>query len=173
MIASEGEASDAVVGPESFRTVLSHMPTGVAVITAVGSDGALLGVACNSFSSVSLEPPLVGFCPARSSETWPRIREVSRFCVNVMAQHHHDTCVAFARRGVDRFSGVPYHRRAGGPALDDAVAWLDCRIADEHDAGDHTIVVANVEALAVGHDSDVLPLVFYRGRYGTFTSHAD
>jgi 3-hydroxy-9,10-secoandrosta-1,3,5(10)-triene-9,17-dione monooxygenase reductase component len=157
------------IEPARFRRVLGHLPTGVTVVTADGAAGPI-GMACNSVSSVSLEPPLVSFCPARTSETWPALRDAGRFCVNVMANHHEDVTRAFARKGVDRFAGVDHHARAGGPALDDAVAWLDCEIRAEHEAGDHLIVVAEV----IGLDArpDAAPLLFFRGGYGTFAPRA-
>jgi 3-hydroxy-9,10-secoandrosta-1,3,5(10)-triene-9,17-dione monooxygenase reductase component len=150
---------------EAFRHVLGHLPTGVTVITAHGADEPT-GMAANSVTSVSLDPPLILFCPAKSSETWPAIRSAGRFCVNIMAGHHEEATRRFALKGVDRFSGVSYSQRDTGPALDDAVAWIECSLRDEHDAGDHTIVVADV--LAIEAASGGAPLVFFRGRYGTF-----
>jgi flavin reductase (DIM6/NTAB) family NADH-FMN oxidoreductase RutF len=141
------------------------MATGVTVIAANTPSGPT-GMAANSFASVSLDPPLILICPAKSSTTWPPIREARRFCVNVMAGHHEEICRQFARKGADRFAGVSWHDRQGGPALDDAVAWLDCEMHDEHDAGDHTIVVARV--IALDATPDATPLVFFRGNYGTF-----
>jgi 3-hydroxy-9,10-secoandrosta-1,3,5(10)-triene-9,17-dione monooxygenase reductase component len=169
------EPADAgsVLSPDLFRGVLGHLPTGVTIISTVGADGAPVGMTCNSFASVSLDPPLVAFCPARSSETWPRIREVGRFCVNVLAHHHRDTSVVFSKRRVDRFAGVSWHDRAGLPALDDAMAWIDCTLQDEHEAGDHLIVVAAVETLEATPATDLQPLVFFQGDYGTFDSPAD
>jgi flavin reductase (DIM6/NTAB) family NADH-FMN oxidoreductase RutF len=149
--------------PEHFRDVLGHLPTGVTVIAAHTAAGPT-GMAANSFTSVSLDPPLVLFCPARASSTWPPIRDVGWFCVNVMAGHHEALCRQFAQKGADRFAGVAFHDRVAGPGLDEAVAWLDCEIDAEHDAGDHTIVVARV--LHVEAAPDAVPLVFFRGRYG-------
>jgi 3-hydroxy-9,10-secoandrosta-1,3,5(10)-triene-9,17-dione monooxygenase reductase component len=155
------------IEPSAFRQVLGHLPTGVTVITAAHHDGPV-GMACNSVTSVSLDPPLIAFCPARSSETWPALHAVGRLCVNVMAHHHGAVTRAFARKGIDRFAGVAYHSRSGGPALDDAVAWLDCEIRAQHEAGDHWIVVAEVVALEARADAP--PLVFFRGGYGTFVA---
>ncbi len=149
-----------------FRDVLAHLPTGVTVITAHGAEGPT-GMAANSVTSVSLDPPLILFCPAKSSTTWPKLRETGAFCVNVMAGHHEEVCRQFAMKGeADRFKGVDHEHRPTGPALTDAVAWLECRIQDEHDAGDHTIVVARV--VAIDAVAEVEPLVFFRGRYGSF-----
>jgi 3-hydroxy-9,10-secoandrosta-1,3,5(10)-triene-9,17-dione monooxygenase reductase component len=148
-----------------FRRVLGHLPTGVTVITAHGKDGPV-GMAANSVTSVSLDPPLILFCPAKSSTTWPEIRAAERFCVNVMAGHHEEVTRRFAAKGADRFSGVDHEHRPTGPALTDAVAWIECELHDEHDAGDHTIVVARVVAIAAA--SGVEPLVFFAGSYGSF-----
>lgn len=125
-----------------------------------------VGMSANSLTSVSLDPPLLLVCPAKSSETWPTIREVGKFCVNVMASHHEPTVRRFAVRGIDRFEGSTYHDRGSGPALDDAIAWIDCELLHEHDAGDHTIAVCAVVGLE--HTAEGEPLVFFRGRYGTF-----
>lgn len=154
------------IDPAHFRQVLAHLPTGVAVITADGPDGPI-GMAANSVTSVSLDPPLVLFCPARSSTTWPALRAVGRVCINVMAGHHEEVTRRFAARDVDRFAGVSYAERPGGPALEDALAWIDCDLRDEHEAGDHTIVVARVTAMEAASES-FEPLVFFRGSYGSF-----
>jgi 3-hydroxy-9,10-secoandrosta-1,3,5(10)-triene-9,17-dione monooxygenase reductase component len=87
--------------------------------------------------------------------------------VNVMASHHADLCRRFAQKGVDRFAGIGWHTRPAGPGLDEALAWLECEMADEHDAGDHTVVLGVVRRIEAAIDG--APLVFYRGRYGTFS----
>ncbi len=151
--------------PDTYRQVLGHVPTGVVVLTATGPEGPL-GMACNSFTSVSLAPPLVSFCAARTSLTWPQIRATGHFCVNVMASHHIDATRGFARRGHDRFRGVTWYQRHGGPGIVDAVAWIDCDIVAQYDAGDHVIVLGRVRALDARADGT--PLVFWRGEYGDY-----
>jgi 3-hydroxy-9,10-secoandrosta-1,3,5(10)-triene-9,17-dione monooxygenase reductase component len=148
-----------------YRRVLGHLPTGVTVLTAFAADGTPAGLAANSLTSVSLDPPLILVCPAKTSTTWPAIRAAGTFCVNVMAGHHERLCRRFAQRDVDRFAGVGWHARPAGPALDDAIAWLQCEITEEHDAGDHTVVLAAVREVEA---ADGIPLVFFKGRYGTF-----
>jgi flavin reductase (DIM6/NTAB) family NADH-FMN oxidoreductase RutF len=123
-------------------------------------------MAANSVASVSLDPPMILLCPAKSSRSWPGIRDAGRFCVNVMAGHHEEIVRQFARKGVDRFAGIGWHQGPCGPALDDAVAWIHCSLSAEHDAGDHTIAVADV--VEIDADADAVPLVFFQGRYGTF-----
>ncbi|CAB4877765.1 unannotated protein [freshwater metagenome] len=153
------------IDPTQFRNVLGNLPTGVTVLTAHGADGPT-GMAANSVTSVSLDPPLILVCPAKSSTTWPTIDSTGAFCVNIMAEHHEEATRAFAMKDADRFSGVAWHHRPTGPALDEAVAWIECRIRDEHDAGDHTIVVADV--VAIDAADGAAPLVFFRGSYGAF-----
>jgi flavin reductase (DIM6/NTAB) family NADH-FMN oxidoreductase RutF len=153
------------IDPGRFRQVLAHLPTGVTVISAHGDAGPV-GMAANSVTSVSLDPPLILFCPAKTSSTWPKIRAAGAFCVNVMAGHHEQVTRQFAAKEADRFTGVDHTHRPTGPALCDAVAWIECTLHDEHEAGDHTIAVARVVAIEAA--SGVEPLVFFRGNYGSF-----
>jgi 3-hydroxy-9,10-secoandrosta-1,3,5(10)-triene-9,17-dione monooxygenase reductase component len=162
-----GPASAPAVSPAAMRDVLGHFATGVVVVTARGADGRPLGFTCQSFASLSLDPPLVSFAPARTSSTWPRIREVGTFCVNVLAEGHRDLSIGFARSGggIDKFAGVDwYPAPSGAPVLEGVSAWIDCTLWAEHDGGDHTIAVGRVHDL--GADPARLPLLFYRGGYG-------
>jgi flavin reductase (DIM6/NTAB) family NADH-FMN oxidoreductase RutF len=150
-----------------MRDVLGHFATGVVVVTARTPGGDPLGFTCQSFASLSLEPPLVSFAPARTSSTWPRIRDIGAFCVNVLAADQRDRSVGFARPGGagDKFAGVDWWPApSGAPVLEGVSAWVDCALHAEHDGGDHTIVVGRV--LDLGADPTRLPLLFYRGGYG-------
>ncbi|OBJ68080.1 flavin reductase family protein [Mycobacterium sp. 1274756.6] len=151
--------------PEEFRRIFGRLPSGVTVITAHGMDGPI-GMAANSVTSVSLDPPLLLFCPAKSSSTWPKIRDSGAFCVNLMADHHEGAVRRFAMKGADRFVGVEHTKRPTGLALTDAVAWIECRLEKEIEAGDHTIVIGQAVAAEVANDST--PLVFLGGIYGRF-----
>jgi flavin reductase (DIM6/NTAB) family NADH-FMN oxidoreductase RutF len=150
-----------------FRRVLGHFPTGVTVVTAV-LDGVPAGFAVGSFTSVSLEPPLVAFCPGKSSTTWPSIERAGVFCVNVLAENQEDLCRVFAGKGEDKFAGVGWHPSAdtGSPVLDGVIAWIDCKIEQVVEAGDHWIVIGAVRALDAIDGGG--PLVFFRGGYGHF-----
>lgn len=150
-----------------FRHALGHLPTGVVVITATGPRGGPVGLACNSFTSVSLDPPLVLFCVGRASSTWPAVRAAGAFRVNVLDRGHEHLSRGFAARGVDRFAGVPWTPTPSGPALEGAIAGIGCEVEAEHPGGDHVIVVARVLSLEVGEPT-AEPLVFHRGRYGSF-----
>ncbi|MEU1994474.1 flavin reductase family protein [Nocardia gamkensis] len=149
-----------------FKAVLGRFCTGVTVITARGAAGPA-GFTCQSFSALSLEPPAVCFCPARTSTSWPRIREVGRFCVNILAHDQQEICGQLARSGTDKFAGVDWEPSPNGsPRLAGAVAWLDCEFDQEVDGGDHTIVIARVTALSEHREAP--PLLFYRSAFGRF-----
>jgi flavin reductase (DIM6/NTAB) family NADH-FMN oxidoreductase RutF len=145
-----------------MRSVLGTFTTGVVVVTAMGDEP--LGFTCQSFASLSLDPPLISFSPARTSTTWPRIRELGRFCINVLAHDQAELSERFARPRIDRFAGVAWSPSPlGSPVLSGISAWVDCELAAEHDGGDHTIVLGAVRALEA--DPQRHPLIFYRGRY--------
>lgn len=154
-----------VLAPDSasFRSVLGHFATGITVITAMDGDEPV-GLAANSFTSVSLDPPLVLFCAAKSSTTWPRIQRAGHFTVNVLDEHQEDVCRLFATPGADRFAQIGWHVGIGGPILEDVHAFLDCMVEAEHEAGDHIVVIGRVRDLGLAADAG--PLLFYQGRYG-------
>lgn len=151
----------------TFRRVLGHYPTGVCVVTAIDPDGAASGMVVGSFTSVSLDPPLVAFLPDKSSTSWPRIERAGRFCVNVLASDQGDLCRRFASKGEDKFAGLAHRVSANGsPVLDDVVAWIDCTLDAVHEAGDHYIVLGRVHELDISRPDQ--PLLFFRGKYGNF-----
>ncbi|MEV4806069.1 flavin reductase family protein [Nonomuraea sp. NPDC049421] len=151
-----------------FRQVLGRFATGVVAITAVDPvDGRPYGLAANSFTSVSLDPPLIAFCVAHTSSSWPKVRGAKVVTVNVLAETQQAVCVQMAAKGGDKFAGLAWTGSPGGnPVLDGALAWLDCAVEAEHPAGDHVIVVARV--LQLDTHADGGPLVFFRGGYGGF-----
>jgi flavin reductase (DIM6/NTAB) family NADH-FMN oxidoreductase RutF len=171
-----GEGGETRVDGAEMRRVLGHFATGVTVVTA-NPGGEPVGMVANSFTSVSLQPPLVLFCAGVESETWPRIREATGFCVNVLGHHQRELAVSFARKGSDRYEGVELAERADGPPrLAGAIAHIDCRIGAEYPGGDHTIVVGEVLELAVAEaDTAALaePLIFYRGGFTTARKRAE
>jgi 3-hydroxy-9,10-secoandrosta-1,3,5(10)-triene-9,17-dione monooxygenase reductase component len=149
-----------------FRTVLGHFPTGVTVITAAGADGPV-GFTIGSFVSVSLDPPLVGFLPQKTSQTWAPMELAGSFCVNVLSAEQGELCWRFAKERDDKFSGVGWRPApvSKAPLLDGALAWIDCTIEAVSDAGDHIFVLGRVHGLDAG-DGD--PQLFFRGKLGTF-----
>lgn len=151
----------------TFRRVLGHYPTGVCVVTAVDQGDGPTGMVVGSFTSVSLDPPLVAFFPAKTSNSWPRIERAGKFCVNILASDQQLLCGQFAARGPDKFSGVSHRVSSNGsPILDGVVAWIDCTLEAVHEAGDHYIVLGRVVALEV--ESPGKPLLFFQGIYGEF-----
>jgi 3-hydroxy-9,10-secoandrosta-1,3,5(10)-triene-9,17-dione monooxygenase reductase component len=135
------------------------------VITAMSLDGPV-GFTCQSFTALSLDPPLVLISPSNTSTTWPLIRGAGRFCINVLADGHQQVSAAFAVSGGDKFSGVSWSSSPNGsPVLDDVVAWIDCTLDAEHVGGDHSIVVGAVEDM--GASPGAMPLLYFRGHYAT------
>ncbi|MBD3915057.1 flavin reductase [Nocardioides hwasunensis] len=153
-----------------FRKVLGRFPTGVVVVTAISASGEPVGMTVGSFTSVSLDPPLVGFLPDRSSSSFPRIREASRFCVNVLSADQAPVCRQFAAKGADKFQGLGWTPgpRTGAPVLSGSVAWIECDLHSVTDAGDHYFVLGDVLGIGAGHEQ--LPLLFFQGGYGRFSS---
>lgn len=151
------------ITPQHMRTVLGRFCSGITVITTTDA-GVPIGFTCQSFTSLSLDPPLVSFSPARTSTTWPRIREIGTFAVNVLAAHHAGLSNGFARSGTDKFAGVTWSPGPlGAPILDGVIAWAECRLWAEYDGGDHTIVAAEVLYLQAG--SPHRPLLYFQGGY--------
>ena len=150
--------------PRSFRDALGMFATGVAFVTAA-PDGEPAGLIVNSLTSVSLEPPLVSFCPSRTSLTWQRMRRTGRFAVNVLARQHEQFAIRANPAGADRFAGLDWASGAhDSPLITDALATLECQIVAEHPAGDHWIVVGRVGHVHTSPDED--PLVFFAGEFG-------
>lgn len=155
-----------LIDSEELRRVLGNFCTGVTVITAL-HEGRPQGFACQSVTSLSLDPPYVSFCPARSSRSWPLMREAGRICINVLSHDQLELCRRFATSGADKFSGTPWEPGANGaPALAGVLARVEADVELEHGAGDHTIVIARVSDLDVHRHTD--PLLFFRGAYGSF-----
>jgi len=160
----DGAVSRAV-GSDVMRSVLGRFCSGVVVVTSLVPSGPI-GFTCQSFASLSLDPPLVSFFASHRSTTWPRIKEIGWFCVNILASGHEEVSDRFAVSGADKFAGLPWRPApSGAPVLDNVCAWVDCTLEAEHPGGDHDIVVGRVRALDA--TDDALPLVFYRGAYRT------
>jgi 3-hydroxy-9,10-secoandrosta-1,3,5(10)-triene-9,17-dione monooxygenase reductase component len=154
--------SNTPLDPATLRSVLGHFCSGVTIITAV-DDGDLVGLTCQSFFSLSLDPPLIAFAPSKTSTSYPRIRSAGVFCVNVLAEDQAEICRAFGRSGPDKWSGVDWAPSANGaPKLAGVQAWLDCSLEAEHEGGDHFLTIGRITDLA---GSDKPPLLFYKGKF--------
>ncbi|MPY96446.1 MAG: monooxygenase [Actinophytocola sp.] len=156
-------ASAVDLDPGRFRRVLGHFCTGVTVVTGAGPDGPV-GFACQSFAALSLDPPLVLFCPGKGSRAWPVIEASGAFAVNVLGDAQRDVSTVFGSRGADKFASVDWTPAgSGAPLLDGSLTWIDCAVDAVHDAGDHYIVVGRV--LSLGDTGSDRPLLFYQGSY--------
>ena len=160
----DADDPEAVAAARRFRDVLGRFASGVTVVTSTNG-GAPVGLTCQSFSSVSLNPPLVLFVPATTSRAWPSIHRSGHFCVNFLAADQADLSNQMAGRSADKFAGVDWVPTAqtGSPQLAGALAYVDCRIHAVHDAGDHHVVIGRVLELGTGEPGR--PLLFFEGSY--------
>ena len=161
--------NDPVISTEHYRATVGHFCSGVTIVTAVGDDGPA-GFTCQSFTSLSLDPPLVLMCPGKGSSSWPKIEAAGSFCVNVLAEDQEELCRTFATSGADKFSGVGWTPgpRTGAPVLTDSLAWIECRLESTLDGGDHLIAIGRVLDLKVTDGHATKPLLFFRGGFGRF-----
>lgn len=148
-----------------FRETLSRFATGLTVVSAMDRDQPV-GLAVNSFTSVSLDPPLIAFCAAHTSTTWPKVRAAGGFCVNVLSEDQEQVARAFAVSGGDKFQGLGWRPSPGGwPLIEGVLAWIDCRIETMYPAGDHVIVVGRV--IELDAEGNRGPMVFFASDYRT------
>lgn len=155
------------IDPGLFREVMGHYPTGVAVVTGRTQDGEILALVVGTFSSVSMDPPLVSFMPMKSSGTFEKMRSCETLCINIVGGDQEDLVSTIARRWKDKLEGVGWSPSpSDDPVLDQSVAWIDTCISQVVEAGDHWIVLCEVRALAV--TNPVAPLIFFQGGYGSF-----
>jgi flavin reductase (DIM6/NTAB) family NADH-FMN oxidoreductase RutF len=156
------------VDPAAFRIAMGQFATGIAVVAALGEDGPL-GFTCQSVVSLSLEPPLIAICPAKSSTSWPRMTSIGRFSVNVLAEDQAAICQTFARSGGDKFSEIVWHTASfGTPAIDGAVATIECELELIHEVGDHELVIARVVSFETWERE---PLVYFRSQFALLREH--
>jgi flavin reductase (DIM6/NTAB) family NADH-FMN oxidoreductase RutF len=162
----------APVDEATFREVLGHFPTGVVLVTGMGDDGEPIGMIVGSFTSVSIEPAIVGFLPTKTSSTWRKLRALSRYCVNVLGADQTEICSRFSsKNAVDKFDGVTWSPSPGGaPMIHGCIAYIDCTVRERVDAGDHEIVLADVTHLEAREPK--MPLLFFQGGFGRFSTHS-
>jgi len=156
--------TERVAAARRFRDVLGRFASGVTVVTST-SAGEPVGMTCQSFSSVSLDPPLVLFCPARTSRAWPRIQQSGHFCVNLLAHDQSELSNVMASRSTDKFAGLSWRPSpaTGSPLFEGVLGYVDCTIHAVHEAGDHFIVVG--EVLELDSTDAPHPLLFFQGQY--------
>lgn len=153
------------VDSRMFRDTLGHYASGITIVSTMAG-GEPVGFTCQSFYSVSAEPPLVSFSVMTTSFAYPRIRESGRFSVNVLAHDQHAVSNQFARRGTDKWAGIDWTvTENGNPVIASTLMWLDCDIWAEHEAGDHYIVIGRVTEMSPAGWHDHGPLLYFRGQY--------
>jgi flavin reductase (DIM6/NTAB) family NADH-FMN oxidoreductase RutF len=151
------------VTQDEFRSVLGRFPSGVTVVTTKSADGSDEGMTVSAFCSVSLNPPLVLICIEKSASAYAALTAASGFVVNILSATQEQIARRFAIVDIDRFEGVGYSRSQNGFAiLDDVLGVIECAAFARHDAGDHTIIVGEVEAARAQNGT---PLLYYRGGY--------
>jgi flavin reductase (DIM6/NTAB) family NADH-FMN oxidoreductase RutF len=164
--ATELASGQSLIDPKDFRNALGTYATGVTVITAAGTDGKPYGLTCNSFASVSLNPPLVLWSLGMFSQGLSIFQNASHFAVNVLGASQQALAKKFATSSEDKFAGVKWTTGLGNaPLLADSVANFQCRAVDRYYGGDHVIFLGAVEAYAYNREE---PLLFTHGRYGRF-----
>jgi flavin reductase (DIM6/NTAB) family NADH-FMN oxidoreductase RutF len=156
------------IDPRRYREVLGHYPTGVALVTAMDDSGTPVGMIVGSFTSVSLDPPIVAYLPSTTSYAYARISTAKHFVINVLSAAQEDVCRRFASRIDDKWAGVTWKPSPNGaPILDEAVAWIECAVDSVIEVGDHYIVLGQILELAAINPQP--PLLFFQGGYGRFT----
>ncbi len=149
-----------------FRDVVGHFPTGVAIVTGVGSQGPL-GLTIQSFMALSLDPTMVLISIDRGSSSWPAIRATGRFVVNILSSRQEALARSFAVSGGSKFSGVPWApgNCTQAPVIADCQAWVECEVDECYPGGDHEIVTAHVLSLGSVEDPHSHPLVYFRSKF--------
>jgi flavin reductase (DIM6/NTAB) family NADH-FMN oxidoreductase RutF len=147
-----------------LRRIMGHFATGVTIITSVRSSGELHGLTANAFTSVSLVPPLLLICVDKKAESYPCFTETRVFTVNILAGDQEALSRKFAVSGGNKFEGVSYRLGANGaPILDGTLAYIECTVSQEVDAGDHTVYLGEIQQAETPHEGK--PLLFFRGGY--------
>jgi flavin reductase (DIM6/NTAB) family NADH-FMN oxidoreductase RutF len=155
------------IDTRQFRDALGCFATGITVITALDAEGAPVGLTANSFTSLSLDPPLVLFCVDRGIKSFEALHSNRHFAVNILGQDQETLSRKFARSGPDKWSGVEFEGwDTGCPILDGCIANLECDVESLFEGGDHVIVVGRVRRMRFESDGErCRPLLYYRGRY--------
>ncbi|MCV7410627.1 flavin reductase [Mycobacterium florentinum] len=153
--------------PTEIRRAFACFPSGVTALCGL-ADGIPVGMAASAFTAVSIAPPLVSVCMQISSTTWPKLRQLPRLGVSMLARHQHNACRALSVNDGDRFTDVPWDASENGAVfVNEATAWLDCSVDDEVAAGDHVIALLAIHGLRADPDQD--PLVFHLSRFRQLT----
>lgn len=157
------------IDAQTYRSVMGIWPTGVSVVSGVNAEGESFGMVIGSFTSVSMEPPLVAFCPQKASASWQQMRQTERVCINFLSDLQSDVCWKFSSGPIQgRFDGVDLAPSPFCvPRLAGCTAWVDVVVEQEIEAGDHWVVLCRVEAMSKGTND--LPMSFVKGKLSKST----
>ncbi|MBT8767651.1 flavin reductase family protein [Metapseudomonas boanensis] len=155
-----------MIEPGIYKEVMGSFPSGVTVVTTLDSDGEIVGITASAFSALSIDPPLVLFCPNYASDTYPILRDSKQFAIHLLCADQQAEAYAFAKKGKDKALGIEWHlSELGNPLLPKATAIIECELWREYDGGDHAIIVGAVKNLILPKE-EVTPMVYHRGKLG-------
>lgn len=156
------------IDPQELRRVMGHFVTGVTIVTTMDKAGTPYGLTANAFTSLSLNPPLVLVCIDKAVQCYSCFEESKVFAVNVLGEDQEELSRRFATRGIEKFSGIKWHKGESGAALlEGAISHVECQVVHSYDGGDHTIYVGEIVRATGAGDR---PLIFFKGQYGRLPS---
>ena len=149
-----------------YKQVMGSFPSGVTVITTLDEDGQLVGLTASAFSSLSMDPALVLFCPNYSSDSYPVLIRRKQFAIHLLSAEQQHEAYSFAKKGKEKAQGIDWQlSELGNPLLEGATAIIECELWREYDGGDHAIIVGAVKNLILPEQA-VTPMVYHRGKLG-------
>ncbi len=158
------------IEPRDFRDTVGCFATGITIITTIEADGTPIGLTANSFTSLSLDPPMVLFCLDQNVASFDAFQAGGHFAVNILSSAQQDLSSRFAKSGPDKWDGVTFDTwDTGSPILPGCLASMECTVSSISEGGDHVIVIGEVVRMARAH-GDVMPLLYFRGGYANLTS---
>ncbi|MCO6057608.1 flavin reductase family protein [Pseudomonas sp. MOB-449] len=161
-----------MIDTNAYKQVMGSFPSGVTVITTLDDDGQIVGLTASAFSSLSMDPALVLFCPNYSSDSYPVLIKSKRFAIHLLSADQRDEAYAFAKKGKDKAQGIDWTlSELGNPILSNATAIIECELWREYEGGDHAILVGAVKNLIVP-EQDVIPMIYCRGKMGALQAFA-
>ncbi|MDH4568920.1 flavin reductase family protein [Pseudomonas sp. BN414] len=161
-----------MIDTNAYKQVMGSFPSGVTVITTLDDDGQIVGLTASAFSSLSMDPALVLFCPNYSSDSYPVLIKSKRFAIHLLSADQRDEAYAFAKKGKDKAQGIDWTlSELGNPILANATAIIECELWREYEGGDHAILVGAVKNLIVP-EQDVIPMIYCRGKMGALQAFA-
>ncbi|WP_271408758.1 flavin reductase family protein [Pseudomonas sp. Q1-7] len=161
-----------MIDTNAYKQVMGSFPSGVTVITTLDDDGQIVGLTASAFSSLSMDPALVLFCPNYSSDSYPVLIKSKRFAIHLLSANQRDEAYAFAKKGKDKAQGIDWTlSELGNPILANATAIIECELWREYEGGDHAILVGAVKNLIVP-EQEVVPMIYCRGKMGALEAFA-